>query len=368
MIPLQAAYIAAVHCIMHTASVDAALDRQLEAWIPSSSSLTTAMMKWVADGRAVVHRNRNSILTLLCIGGLTVLFYYWKFRRRPAPLLANTNNSTAAAAAATTSTAATNKPMYSQPTTAAAPAVRRLPTHVAVEASAVAANGANLLHHGVVAFRFSSAAALTIAHGGDDRLRRDRAQLLARLLASSSSATTTTTGSKLKPPPKKGSTLVISIPIATVDCPYQRYGLYLLATYYTVFVILVQSSSSSEALAGLEQRRVDAIAALRGDAIYDDSSVPRLEAAATVEGCFLSPAVLPTHRILSATTVSGRVAIVRQLQAVEAIFDYDAEVHSLLTRFGHVVFLYNATREASPDLSSSSSSLPVRSEFGKLLL
>lgn len=49
--------------------------------------------------------------------------------------------------------------------------------------------------------------------------------------------------------------------------------------------------------------------------------------------------VLPRHRVVAATTVTGRVAFVRQLRP-EVVVDYDAEVEKQLTRFGFRVVLY----------------------------
>jgi hypothetical protein len=49
--------------------------------------------------------------------------------------------------------------------------------------------------------------------------------------------------------------------------------------------------------------------------------------------------VLPKHRILLAQTVTGRVALVRQLSRVELVVDWDKEVSSQLERFGYKVAL-----------------------------
>jgi hypothetical protein len=330
MVPFGATYMVGVLQLLQSVGVRA-LDRK-----ETATSFGNVWLPWLRD--AVKTQNLYSgTLTLLLVGCLTILFYFWTIRRRRAPQQPSAETSVAARVTSSDenySSSAVRRPTDASP-------VLRVPAHVAVQASVVSENGSNILHDGLVAFRFTCSAAPSPQ---DDRLRRDRAQLLARLLGSDP---------KHKPP-KKGSTLVISIPIDTVHCPYQRYGLYLLATYFNLFVILVQSSTDPPSVQ--QQRRVDAVMALRGDAQNasgDDGN--------DAEGCYLSASILPTHRILASMTVSGRVAICRQLQSVDVILDYEAEVQGLLSRFGHVVILYH---QGQRDAASNA----VRSEFGKLLL
>jgi hypothetical protein len=296
---------------------------------------TSFLDKWWPRMREAFPVQRSSTLTLLFVGCFTILFYFGVFRRRRATHQPITETNSIAAV---TSTEENKSTATSRRSTDATPALR-VPSHVAVPVSVVAENGSNILHDGLVAFRFTTCAAPPSSQ--DERWRRDRALLFARLWSSDPQ----------HKPPKKGSMLVISIPMDAVDCPHQRYGLYLLATYYNVLVILVPSTAE-EPLKAIEQRRAKAIATLRGNETAAASHQMN------AESCYLSPSVLPTHRILASNTVSGRVAICRQLQSVDAILDYETEVQSLLTRFGHVVILYN--RDAT--------SLAARSEFGKLLL
>ena len=275
--------------------------------------------------------DRSTLTLLLILGGATLLFYYASsFRRRPQ----NTN--------AVDSPTEVPKTILRPERTLCT----QLPSHVAVPAAAVAENGTNLLGgDGVVAWKFLNAAAVNAKD--EDDARRDRALLLARLWTSST-------------PPKKGSTLVISIPMDSVNCAYQRYGLFLLATYYNVFLILVQDAAPDLKLQ--EQRRQDAMAILRGDAPdRPNSSIQGRSSSKCMDA--LSLDALPTHRILSSTTVAGRVALGRQLQAV-AVLDYDPEVQSLLSRFGHAVILYPAAASSNHQGSDTAPS----SEFGALLL
>jgi hypothetical protein len=51
--------------------------------------------------------------------------------------------------------------------------------------------------------------------------------------------------------------------------------------------------------------------------------------------------VLPSHRIVAASTVAGRVAFVRQVQRVGLVVDFDPAVHEQLSRFGHKVMVYD---------------------------
>jgi hypothetical protein len=184
----------------------------------------------------------------------------------------------------------------------------RVPPHVSETSAKLAVNGgANLLMDGLVAFKHCRAAVVVTA--SDDENRKARAKLLANLLEHSGVAA----------PPAKGSAVVVTIPVDSVDCPQQRRVLYLLATYYNLLVILAVPDAEFT-----EQDRLKAIHALRG---IDTDSI-------------LAAEILPTHRIVVASTVTGRVAFVRQLQRIELMLDFDPEVLGLLARFGHRVIVY----------------------------
>jgi hypothetical protein len=225
-------------------------------------------------------------------------------------------------------------------------------------AQIAAAGGFNLLSDGLVSFRHCAASSYEQTRLDADRQnanRKERARVLSRLLDLDAAASeaqpkggnraaNSSNGGGILPPPPKGATLVVSIPSSDVGCAKLRRVLFLLATYYNLFVILVVPPSSTEI------NRVEAVAKLRGSgsqhpAAPDDDD----------DGS-LSLDVLPDHRVVAASTTAGRVAFVRQLQRVELMLDFDPEVKGLLTRFGHKVVLYGqgAASPASARAAGSS--------------
>ena len=133
-------------------------------------------------------------------------------------------------------------------------------------------------------------------------------------------------------------------------------ALYLLGTYYNLFVIVDGSSSSTSSSslignddAGLRKfvRRIrnellnesndDDDDDARSTNIDDDHAAPT----AVGGGYRLNPRVLPPHRIAFSSTSRGRVAFVRQLQGTELVIDHDElGVTSELERFGFRVLVY----------------------------
>jgi len=213
------------------------------------------------------------------------------------------------------------------------------------------ANASNtVLVDGLVAFRHSRAAMFeqqqqslpqdTTASQTDTVTlnRKDRARILSRLMDFSTEASSST--SNATNPPSKGSTIIIAIPCndPTLACSKLHRVLFLLATYYNVFLILVlpQSSSSSTTPSVSDQKetRQNALGKLR-------VGVPR--------------DVLPDHRIVASSSASsGRVAFCRQLGqpsqrssrtsssssgCIEWLIDFDPSVQSQLQRFGYRVLI-----------------------------
>jgi len=237
----------------------------------------------------------------------------------------------------------------------------RVPVHVTSASAKIAApGGMNLLIDGLLAFRHSKAGSYEQSSELDgDRIadnKKDRARILARLLAADSEgipsrSTTSNSGSatgassssssSAAQPPGKGSTLVICVPETEVDCSKLRRVLYLLGTYYNLLVILAVDSANKESgddgPAAIKKKQKELIDKLRG----------RVSAELPAD-------VLPDHRIVVASTISGRVAFVRQLQRVELVVEFDPEVQSQLSRFGHRVVLYPSVGSVG-DVSRSSS-------------
>ena len=117
----------------------------------------------------------------------------------------------------------------------------------------------------------------------------------------------------------------------------------LLATYYNLLV-LVAVPAASEGKEFTAEDRARAVQALRGGTSNDESSHSQL----------LTPELLPLHRIVFTSTVTGRVAFVRQLQRIELVLDFDPEVKGLLSRFGHRVIVYGGDNDSRSNSSSVS--------------
>lgn len=179
------------------------------------------------------------------------------------------------------------------------------PSHVdPASQSRTGLGGANLLVDGLVAFRHTRAATFEQSKVADGdtvaQNRKDRAKVLAKIFSLEGGGGSGAATASLPP---RGSTIVISIPCADVSCPKLRRVLYLIATHYNLLVIMVVSESTK--LNGIG----DYIQQLRGDG----------------EGDILDEQVLPNHRIVAASSNTGRIAFVRQLARAEIVLDFDSE-------------------------------------------
>jgi hypothetical protein len=204
---------------------------------------------------------------------------------------------------------------------------QRVPSHVSAHSARIAVRGgANLLSDGVVAFRHSKASCYEQSACDNETVlanRKERARVLSRLLEGERTATSGGS-SAATAPPSKGSVVVVSVPEDDVDCAKLRRVIYLLGTHYNLFVILAVHSSESS-----REDRKKLIQRLRGE----------------TSSSLLPVDVIPDHRIVAASTVTGRIAFCRQLQKTELVLDYDSEVKSMLGRFGHRVIVYGKNYE-----------------------
>ncbi len=123
-------------------------------------------------------------------------------------------------------------------------------------------------------------------------------------------------------------------------------ALYLLGTYYNLFVIVDGSSTSS--LIGNDDVGLRKFVGRIRNELLNESSESDDRAADTTTtttaadgGYRLNPRVLPPHRIAFSSTSRGRVAFVRQLHGTELVIDHDETgVTSELERFGFRVLVY----------------------------
>lgn len=206
---------------------------------------------------------------------------------------------------------------------------KRRPPHLAETCSGGPA-GSRYLVEGLIPFKrslagsYESSKTTRVSQEDEDVVtanRKSRARLLARLL------NPTLTGAQTKTPPARGSNVIVCIPSTDVGCAKLQQALYLMGTYFNMFLVLTLPSKDD---AGVdehdkEKELLDNLRSqLRGSG--NDNGVP-------IE-------VLPDHRIVAARTVEGKVAFVRQMHRPEFVLDCDAEMKTQLERFGFMVLLY----------------------------
>lgn len=247
----------------------------------------------------------SAIGTLAVFGFVSIIVYLFILkpfalsgRRDAGTARVNANaTQTAGAVPAAVSTRASSEP-------AVWPSATRKPPH--------ASKTDALLIDGMVSFRHSTAATYDATATDADMVaknRKDRAKILSRILTLELGAA----------PPPRGGCVVVSIPADDVDCVKLRRILFLLATYFTLVVVIsVEQSTTDDEIKQL-------VAKVRGS---DESIIPEV--------------VLPSHRIVAAQSRTGRIALVRQLGSVEFVLDHEMEMQNELERFGFKVFIYGS--------------------------
>lgn len=205
------------------------------------------------------------------------------------------------------------------------------PWHVTSPVEVAGLGGSNILtESGLVAFNHTQANfSASNKDGGTaptssttsvaSKLRPDRAKILSRLCQSGG----------INPPPAKGATLVVSVSKDLIEgsSPSLRRALLVLGTFYNLVLIVAVDEKNIN-----KNGKNDLVAQLRGEIPENDKeSLDNLE--------FLPESVLPSHRILLSSTVTGRVALVRQLNKVAMVVDWDDSVETQLSRFGYKVVL-----------------------------
>jgi len=164
-----------------------------------------------------------------------------------------------------------------------------------------------------------------------DANRRSRARLFAKLLNSA------VTGSRTSTPPPRGSNVIVCIPSTDVSCTKLHRALWLLGTYYNLFLVLCLPQIPKDEGGNVDEseKERDLMASLRKElrqsGLRDDVGVPT--------------DVLPDHRIVAVRSIEGRVAFVRQMHRPEFVLDFDAEMKTQLERFGFTVLLYGQKDE-----------------------
>jgi hypothetical protein len=282
------------------------------------------------------------------------LIGYWLFLK---PTTAGTNANAAAAAAATTNNNNNTIRQVRQPPQQPAaprrqpaPTERRTPTphlsdaalellldcqskpaFVQTETEKVGIGGHKTLVDGLVAFSHTQAAASSlmttittttnttmsndISSSNETFSRTERAKILSRLA--------TAPGMTLTTPPGKGSTLVVSLPSFEDNNSNNNsqlpHILHVLGTYYTLIIVIGTSRTTN-------------LTSIKEQETYRQRMQEKLFATGE-----LTESILPKHRILMASTKTGRIALVRQLARVELVVDFEVDVQTELGRFGYKV-------------------------------
>lgn len=217
---------------------------------------------------------------------------------------------------------------------------------------------ATMSHGGIIPFRFTLASTFesrlsksletnknasgpgTNASNRQMNNRKERARIFTKLFpvnrAENSNAT----------PPNRGSNIVVSVPSSEVDCMKLRHVLFLLGSYYNLFLLI--SLSKGEATANQEKTETDEYKIKKTFMeVIENKLRGTLEKQLDRIGqnkISLPFDVLPSHRIVASSSIGGRVAFVRQLpKRPELVIDYETDVRNELTRFGFAVFLYSKT-------------------------
>ena len=154
--------------------------------------------------------------------------------------------------------------------------------------------------------------------------RKERARIFARLFS------LTGDDGKKKPPPNRGANIVVTIYPDDAKCVKLQNALWLLGTYYNLFVLV---DSSHLRVSSMEEQR-NAVRQFREEMV-NANKVAEIESSHQ-----LNSQILPSHRIVFSSTIAGRVAFVRQLNGVELVVDADETVTTELERFGHRVLVY----------------------------
>jgi len=184
------------------------------------------------------------------------------------------------------------------------------------------------------------------------------------MFSSSTSATTAKSTSTPSKPPNRGSNIVITIHHTDVittttasnnnnNCVDSKLHkiLYLLGTYYNVFVLVDASDILPKIVKDVQVKEyIDKIRTQ----LYTTTTNNNNSSSNNSNEYQLNKQIIPTHRIIVTTTSSGRVAFVRQLSDTQLVIDYDKEgVVKELERFGFRTLCYPKVEEGGGGGESS---------------
>jgi hypothetical protein len=290
--------------------------------------------------------------TAAVVGLITVLLY-WIWIRPILPNIQNNGNRQQPAATTTTHRASRQQQQQQQlrdKSTGHAKRCSHTPPHLNEMAKSIASShGSNILTDGLVAFKYTKAGATTTTTMDEDCTDlKLRARVLSNLLKQSNTTTAAATTADtnhphpknsnhpnhpIPPPPAKGSLIVLAIRLeACPDVSTQRV-IRVLASYYNLFLILAVPEE-------IEENR---------QPLYkEEEELERIR-----NQWHVHVPMLPLHRILLSRSLTGRVAVARQLERVDLVVDFDRAMIHQLARFGHRVIVMedNADPQQQPPQS-----------------
>lgn len=209
----------------------------------------------------------------------------------------------------------------------------------------------HLIHNGILPFKYTLAATYetrTPRSSSEDisgrdvntsvqlANRKDRARMFTKLFDPNRS------GESL-PPPGRGSNVVVSIPSSEIHCPKLRRALFLLGTYFNLFLLIslpVEGDGSSENTAIPNN--------YKDDKLKLDELIKKIRGGNSEGEADLPEDVVPSHRIVGTRSISSKVAFVRQLPKPPAfVLDFEAEMSIQLSRFGFKVLTYSPSKKGS---------------------
>ena len=203
--------------------------------------------------------------------------------------------------------------------------------------------------------------------------RKERARIFARMFSPTLTKQQKAATTK---PPNRGANIVITIHHTDVHCNKLHKVLYLLGTYYNLF-LLIDGSEYVELNKINNDEKVlrEYIDRLRFELLNngnDDgrssSSSSTTEGGGEEEEYKLNEQIIPKHRIIFTSTSKGRVAFVRQLHGTELVVDYDkGNVTKELERFGFRVLVYPREEEKKED-GDGEKIISQTSALGKFLI
>jgi len=176
----------------------------------------------------------------------------------------------------------------------------------------------------------SSAADLIVVN------RRERARIFARMFSVSGG------GGR---PPNRGVNIVVTIRHTEISCSKLQKALFLLGTYYNLFLLVEGSGVAAASGKDVEVR--DFVKKMRYELLNQG-----IGGSAADSEYKLNSEIIPPHRIAFSSTAKGRVAFVRQLHGTELVVDFDENVTKELERFGFRVLVYPKGGETSSGLGS----------------